>query len=142
MVATPVVSAPSKTKSGQHLKLSGAGFRAGSTVTIVFDTPRGKVVGSAVAQPNGTFKVSIVVPTAGPGKHRLQVVGTNASGQPTSLAAPVVVLAEAAAETSSTPSLVQPVLLTLSVVLPLATWLALEMLGWRHRRHDKQGPGA
>jgi len=31
------------------------------------------------------------------------------------------------------------VLLTLAVVIPFATWLTLEVLGWRHRRSGRHG---
>jgi hypothetical protein len=57
------------------------------------------------------------------------------------MAAPVIILTEHAAIATATPgpSLAGPVLLTLAVVLPLTTWLALEMMGWRGRRFDKHG---
>jgi len=137
-VATPVVSAPANARAGQRVKMSGTGFRAGTPVRIVFEAARHVVVGSTVARPDGTFKASIVVPSASAGRHRVQVVGINASGQPITLTTPVVVLASAAVLTSSAPSLDEPFLLTLSLLVPMATWLALEMAGWRRRRSDKQ----
>jgi hypothetical protein len=142
MVATPALSAPGKVEAGQQVKLSGAGFQGGSKVRIVFDTPSRVVVGSARAQADGTFKASIVVPRkAGPGTHNVQVVGTGQTGQPMSLAAPVIILADHAAIATATPSpsLAPPVLLTIAVVLPLSTWLFLEMLGWRRRLDRRSG---
>jgi hypothetical protein len=142
MVATPAVEAPAKASAGQHVKLSGAGFRAGTAVRIVFDGPRHLVVGSAVARPDGTFKAAIVVPAARPGNHVIQVVGTGSSGRPMLLTRTVAVLASQSVLTSAAGGIAQPVLLTLSVVLPLGTWLALEMFGWRKRRTGKRAPGA
>jgi hypothetical protein len=142
MVATPALSAPGKAVAGQHVKLTGAGFRAGSKVKIVFDTPKHVTVGSARARPDGTFKASIEVPRrAGAGTDHLQVVGTGQQGQPMSLAAPVIVVSEHTAIATATPgaSLAGPVLLTIAVLLPLTTWLALEMMGWRGRRYHKRG---
>ncbi|HTV11881.1 MAG TPA: hypothetical protein VME20_08455 [Acidimicrobiales bacterium] len=140
MLATPAVSAPSEVKAGAEVRVSGSGFRAGSRIKIVLDTPRRVVVGSAQAQPDGTFKTAILVPRrAAPGAHRLQVVGTDATGRATSLAAALVVLTDntvTAAEQAQLPQggLAEPVLLTIAAVLPLTTWLVLEVLGWRNRR--------
>lgn len=121
--------------------MTGVGFRAGTPVKIVFDAPRHTVVGSAVARRDGTFKALIVVPVAGPGRHKLQAVGTDASGQPTTLAAPVLVLASSAAMVEPANNVAEPVLLTISLALPLATWLTFEMLGWRRRRFGQQKTG-
>jgi hypothetical protein len=141
MVATPALSAPAKAQAGQKVKLTGAGFRAGTKVRIVLDGPRRVIVGSTLARPDGTFKASVVVPRrAGPGTARLQAVGTSQSGQPMSVAAPVIIVSEHAAIVTATPgpSLAGPVLLTVAMVLPLTTWLALEMMGWRGRRLDQR----
>jgi len=96
-------------------------------------------VASALARPDGTFSTKIVVPRrARAGAHKLQVVGTGPSGRPMTVAAAVFILTEN--EGASTPpsggGLAEPVLLTLSAAIPLATWLVLEMLGWRNRRLD------
>jgi len=141
MVATPALSAPAKAMAGQKVKLTGAGFRAGTKVRIVLDNPRRLIVGSTLARPDGTFKASIVLPRrTGPGSTRLQAVGTSQSGQPMTVAAPVFIVSEhpAIASAPPGPSLAGPVLLTVAVVLPLTTWLALEMMGWRGRRLDKR----
>jgi hypothetical protein len=135
MVALPVVSAPPKARAGQQVKLSGSGFQAGTHVKIFFDEPEGVTVATAVANPEGSFEASVVVPHADPGDHRLQVVGTAASGQRASVATPVLVLASRRAPVGThSSSITGPVMLTMAVVLPLATWLLLEMLGWRRRR--------
>ncbi|MGH9104822.1 MAG: hypothetical protein ACRDZX_03105 [Acidimicrobiales bacterium] len=122
------------------MKLSGTGFRAGSEVKIVFDDPAHVTVGSVVTKPDGTFRASVVVPRAGAGAHKLQVVGTSASGQPASLAKPVLVLASRVVgrPARSGTSLAGPVLLTVAVLFPLVTWLALEILGWRRRHFGKR----
>jgi hypothetical protein len=141
MLAIPVVSVPTKARAGEHVGLSGAGFKAGTRVKVVFD--RRVVVASTVTGPDGTFKASMTVPPAGPGKHKLQVVGTASSGEPATLAAHVVVLStKAALPVVATPSasLAPPVLLTLSIVAPLSTWLALEVLGWRRRGSTGKRP--
>jgi len=138
MTANPVVSSPGKASPGQRLKLTGTGFRAGTKVRIVFYLPR-RVVGSTVARPDGTFRTSIVVPRSRPGSHKLQVLGTAQTGQPASVAEPVMILAtDDRVAGSPSGDIDEPVMLTLSVVLPLATWLGLEILGWRTRRHSKR----
>jgi len=134
MVATPVVSAPSHAKSGEHLSLSGAGFSPNSHVKIVFEDPQRVVVGSAVTQADGKFHTSVVVPKAQPGQDKLQVVGTSSSGRPASLAEPVLLLADATRPAAHNPDLARAVLIALSIVFPLATWFLLQMFGRRHRR--------
>ncbi|HXW82448.1 MAG TPA: hypothetical protein VEJ84_23320 [Acidimicrobiales bacterium] len=128
------MSAPSKAKAGQVLPLSGQGFSPGTPVKIVFDDPKDVVVGTAVAQANGDFHTSVVVPKAQPGRDKFQVVGTSSSGRPASLATPVLVLADATHPANRNPQFPKEVLISLSIALPLATWLVLQMLGWRHRR--------
>ena len=123
------------------MRLRGEGFSPGSKVKIVFLSSRKHVVvGSTVAQPNGSFAMTLVVPRAKPGKHKLQVVGTASSGQPGSWATPVTVLTDVTSPAGDPPSLATPVLVCLSVTLPLLTWLVLDMLAWRRRRLG-QGPG-
>jgi hypothetical protein len=142
MVATPLVSAPSRAKSGQVLPLSGQGFSPGTRVKIVFDDPKDVVVGTAVAQADGEFHTSVVVPKAQPGQDKFQVVGTSSAGRPATLAAPVLVLADASHPANRNPELAKEVLISLSIALPLATWLVLQMLGWRHRRLGQPGTGS
>jgi hypothetical protein len=139
MVASPLVSAPSKAKAGQVLPLSGQGFSPGTPVKIVFDDPKDVVVGTAVAQANGEFHTSVVVPKAQPGQDKFQVVGTSSSGRPASLAAPVLVLTDATHPANRDPQLAKAVLISLSIALPLATWLVLQMLSWRNRRFGQHG---
>ncbi len=119
------------------MKLSGAGFQVGTKVKIVFEAHPRDVVAARVTGSRGTFKAAIKVPRAGSGKQKLRVVGTAASGKPASLEMPVVVLATRSITVPDGPGLAEPVLLTLSLVIPLATWLVLEMFGWRHRRLDR-----
>jgi hypothetical protein len=138
-VATPVVSAPSRAKAGETLSLSGQGFSPGSRVKIVFDDPQHVVVGSAVAQSNGNFQTSVVVPRAQPGNDKVQFVGTSSSGRPASLAAPVLVLADASRPAPRDPTLAEAVLISLSIGLPLTTWFVLQLVGWRHRRFGQPG---
>ncbi|HMK95937.1 MAG TPA: hypothetical protein VK425_00230 [Acidimicrobiales bacterium] len=141
MVATPAISTPEKVEAGAEIKLSGSGFEAGSKVRIVLDTPSRVVVGSALARGDGTFRTNIVVPRrARAGTHRIQVVGTGPSGRPMALAAHVIVVAQSTRASTTTPGggLAEPVLLTVAAALPLATWLVLEMMGWRNRRLDRR----
>jgi hypothetical protein len=134
MVARPTVSVPSRAKPGGQVKLAGAGFRAGTTVRIVFDAPDPVTVGHALAGPDGDFRASVVVPKAGPGSHKLEVVGTAASGAPAAVSAVVVLANKNYRAPARGTELTTPVLLTLAVVIPLATWVILEVLGWRRRR--------
>ncbi len=121
--------------------MSGKGFSPGSKVKIVFvGSQKHDVVGSTVAQPDGSFAMTLVVPHAKPGEHKLQVVGTSSSGQPGSWAAPVMLLTDVTRPAVQAPSLATPVLVGLSVGLPLLTWLVLDVLAWRRRRLDG-GPG-
>jgi hypothetical protein len=117
------------------VRLVGQGFSPGSKVKIVFlNSKKHVVVGSTVAQPDGSFAMTLVVPRAKPGEHKLQVVGTSSSGQPGSWAAPVMVLTDVTSPAGEAPSLATPVLVGLSLAIPLLTWLVLDMLTWRHRR--------
>ncbi len=143
IVAAPVVSAPSDARAGQMVRLVGQGFSPGSKVRIVFLSSRKHVVvGSTVAQPDGSFAMSLVVPRAKPGEHKLQVVGTSSSGQSGSWAAPVMVLADVSSPASDTPSLATPVLVGLSIAFPLLTWLVLDLLAWRNRRLGRDARSA
>lgn len=114
----------------------GQGFSPGSKVRIVFlgSQKHVVVVGSTVARRNGSFAMTLVVPRAKPGEHKLQVVGTSSSGQPGSWAAPVMVLADVTRPAVGSPSLATPVLVGLALGFPLLTWLVLDLLAWRHRR--------
>jgi hypothetical protein len=142
MVATPFVSVQSHAKVGQVVHLVGKGFSPGSKVKIVFvGSPGHVVVGSTVAQVNGNFAMTVVVPRAKPGEHKLQVVGTSSSGQPGSWAAPVMVLADATGPAGTAPSLATPVLIGISIAIPLLTWLVLDVIAWRQRRFDQGARG-
>jgi hypothetical protein len=85
--------------------------------------------------------MSLVVPRAKPGEHKLQVVGTSSSGQAGSWAAPVMVLTDVTGPVADAPSLATPVLVGLSLAFPLLTWLVLDLLAWRQRRlgHSTRG---
>jgi hypothetical protein len=135
MVARPAVSVPSRAKPGEQVRLAGSGFRAGTTVRIVFDARQPVTLAHALTDPDGDFSASVVVPKTGPGTHKVEVVGVAASGASASVSAPVLVLASKSYRAPSEGrSLAGPVLLTLAVVIPLATWLIFEVLGWRRRR--------
>lgn len=133
-----MVSAPERVAPGQHIPLSGKGFKAASEVEIVLDSPSHEVVGSTVARSDGSFKTSVTLPRADRGKDKLQVLGTSAAGKVTELNRVVLVAANKPVNASSGSGLARPVLLTLVGVIPLTTWLVLEALGWRSRR---TGPG-
>jgi hypothetical protein len=141
MVATPAVRAPSQARAGAQVHLSGTGFRAGTHVQILLDTPRPLLLGTALAGPGGDFKTSVVLPHTSPGRHNIQVTGVAALGGHLSLAAPFRLVADQVELAPPKGDLAEPVLLTLSFTLPLATWLALEVLGWRSRRSrpDRDG---
>jgi hypothetical protein len=125
------------------VRLIGEGFSPGSKVKIVFlGSQKHVVVGSTVAQLDGNFAMSLVVPRAKPGEHKLQVVGTSSSGQPGSWAAPVMVLTDVSSPATDAPSLATPVLVGLSLAFPLLTWLVLDLLAWRHRRLGREPRGA
>jgi hypothetical protein len=125
------------------VRLVGEGFSPGSKLKIVFlGSHKHVVVGSTVAQLDGSFAMSLIVPRAKPGEHRLQVVGTSSSGQPGSWAAPVMVLADVTRPAPGGPSLATPVLVGLSIAFPLMTWLVLDLLAWRHRRLGRDARGA
>jgi hypothetical protein len=130
-----VVSVPTHAKAGQRVALSGAGFSPDSQVSIVFEGPSRVVVGSAVIGSDGKFQTSVVVPRAHPGQDKLQVVGTSSSGNVTSLAEPVMLLADATKPAGDGDRHVaEAVLITLSIAIPVITWFVLQLLGWRNRK--------
>ena len=137
-----VVTAPSKAVAGQVVRLSGKGFSPGTTVKIVFDSdsPKHEVVGSAVTQADGQFHASVVVPHTRPGRHVLQVEGTSNSGRHTSWAGRVVVLSDLTRALPRGSSLATPVLLAMSIGLPIVTWLVLQV-PWARRRKFVTQPG-
>lgn len=142
LVAAPVISAPTKLRAGQLVRLSGAGFRPKSRVRIVFEASRRTVVGSAVIRDDGGFDASVVVPRATPGQHNFQIVGKAPSGQTMTWVEPVTVLADRPIAEVTGPDLTAPLLLGLAVGFPLATWLVLEMLALRQRRTAGRAGGA
>jgi hypothetical protein len=87
-----------------------------------------------VARADGSFKASVAVPATRHGKDRIEVVGTSASGKTAKLAKVVLIVANQGEADTSGSALAKPVLLTLAVVIPFATWLGFELLSWRNRR--------
>lgn len=138
----PIVTAPAKAVAGQLVHLSGTGFSPGTQVKIVLDEPHKVVVASAVAQADGQFHASVKLPQAGTGRHTLQVEGTSTSGRRAVLATRVVVLSHLGEEVAAGPGLATPVLLSISIGLPIATWVVLQLPVWRRRPGGGQtGPG-
>lgn len=113
------------------------GSRLKARVKIVFEAPKREVVGSAVIRGDGGFDASVVVPAyATPGQHKVQVVGRAPSGQTMTWVEPVTVLAASpiVAVSADGSDLAPPVLLTLALTFPVATWMVLELLALRQRR--------
>ena len=68
----------SSTQAGANFMLFGAGFKLGA-VSVRLDTANGLVVGSAVAQGNGTFCQKLAgVPVSQAGNHKLIAVQNGA----------------------------------------------------------------
>jgi hypothetical protein len=68
-------------------------------------------------------------------------VGTSSSGSVTSLAEPVLLLADATKPAvNSDRHVAEAVLITLSIAIPVITWFALQLLGWRHRKLTGRKP--
>ena len=120
----PLVEAPDKAVAGEKLQLSGSGFKASSKVEIVLDPDKPTVVRSVVTRADGSFRASVAVPARRHGKDRIQVVGTSASGKAAKLAKVVLIVANQGGTETDGSALAKPVLLTLAVVIPFATWLA------------------
>ncbi|HET9060777.1 MAG TPA: hypothetical protein VFN61_12715 [Acidimicrobiales bacterium] len=135
--SSPVVSAPSQTVAGQRVVLVGSGFKAGSSVELVLETARPVKLANVKADQRGAFRAAVVMPSAKPGAHRIKVVGISLSGSRLALAASVSYGAGPGYLAADDSALASPALLTLSVVVPLATWLALEITGWRRRRTER-----
>lgn len=72
---SPLSVSTSAPHPGQAIQVSGTGFHAGSTVTLVLHSPAVKV-GTAKVAKNGTFTTSISIPKdLAPGRHLLYVDG-------------------------------------------------------------------
>lgn len=109
----------------------------------MFDDPKKVVVGSAVIGADGKFRTSVVLPHAQPGHDKLQVVAKSPSGGTTSLAAPVMVLADVSRPVGTgngNRDVTETVLITVSIAIPLLTWLVLQMLASRKRRLGGRNP--
>jgi hypothetical protein len=70
----------SSIRPGQSVELTASGFEPSSPVTVTLRSePR--VLGTANAAADGTFRLSVDIPSdAEPGAHRLEVSGTGADG--------------------------------------------------------------
>jgi hypothetical protein len=93
-----VALSTSTLKSSETLRVTGNGYLPGSTVTIeLHSTPIN--LGTATAQNDGTFTFSTNLPQGVIGEHHIVVLGTNATNQPVTTAAPITISTPAATVT-------------------------------------------
>ena len=121
--AAPAPAGPDVVHRGDRVVLLGGGFAPGATVTVSWhSTPRR--LGTVVADGTGAVTTVAVVPAAATdGQHRFVLTGAAADGSTMQLSTPVEVVG--AARPGTDPR--TPVLLAISLVLPLATWLVLSV---------------
>lgn len=126
-----------KVARGGTVWVAGGGFAPGSTITLTFhSTP--SPLGSATAGPDGRFSKTVAVPGhAAPGRHEIVASGTSPAGTATELTATVMVTAPAHHRTSAFTTLF---LLGLALLIPVATFLAMEASGAWRRRREPNGP--
>jgi hypothetical protein len=74
--ATPSISlSPTSAPVGRSVTVSGGGFAAGETVDVTFDSAQGQAIGSATASGTGNFNVSVTIPAAKGGTHKIYAHG-------------------------------------------------------------------
>lgn len=79
-------------RPGESLSVSGAGYRANSTVSLEFRSAPSSL-GSAQAGAGGAFSTSVTIPAdATPGAHTIAATGVDASGAARELTGTVTVL--------------------------------------------------
>ena len=120
--------------TGSLVTVLGSGFKPGAMVTITFHS-RPYTIGRTRAGPNGTFSATVTVPlNASPGHHHLEASGMGPHGRLTVLLTPLMVLASLTQPASGTPRTTTIVMVSISVLLPIATWLVLGAWSRRRRR--------
>jgi hypothetical protein len=118
---------------GDLVILRGAGFAAGSAVTISFRS-RPVDVGKAVANRLGVFTATVAVPnSASDGVHRFEASGRGLTGPVSELIATVkIVGVPGSDQTSSTQQ--RLVLTAVALLIPGLTWMTLVVTGRVRRR--------
>lgn len=116
---------------GDLVTLTGAGFRPGSSITILFHSTL-TFVGRATAGTDGQFSATVPVPeSASGGLHHFEATGRTSSGQDAEL----VTAVEIVGVPSASPTALQTgVLVALALLLPAGTWGVLAAAGWWRRR--------
>lgn len=114
---------------GARVVITGSGFQPGSTVIITFHSATPQIVGRATVDSSGRVTATVTVPrTAVAGSHDFVMSGASPSGAPTSQDTAVLVsLAHPPAGTSAQ----TPVLVAISVALPVGTWVVTGLRGRR-----------
>jgi len=135
--SVPAASAPLPTGQGtalsvgQQVTLTGSGYLPGSTVTlVVYSTPT--VLGTAVADANGSFTAQVTLPATLAGSHHsLVAAGVDGDGNPRNLRTDVTVAGAAAASSAAVaPASAGSLAYTgFSVAGPLVGALAALLLG-------------
>jgi hypothetical protein len=132
-IAGPAAPTVQTVHGGSLVTLLGSGFRPASSITITFHS-KPYTVGRVTADASGSFAATVTVPTdASPGSHHLVATGMSPSGRLTSLVTPIRVVALPAVGGHGTPRETTLIMVTIAIVIPIATWIALAV---RSRRRQ------
>jgi hypothetical protein len=132
-----ITTSQTKLQRGSSVHVNGAGFEAGTIVTLTFHSSPSNL-GTAHTDPGGGFHAEVAVPrNATSGPHTIEATGVEANGQTVAASATIYVSAP-----SNTSTATKAFLIGLAILVPVATYLAMMLnSALRSRRNPLTGPG-
>jgi hypothetical protein len=142
MTASPVPAtlraASPRVKRGQTVRVMGSGFQPGALVSLSMHS-QPIVLGTTHADAAGRFDARVLVPSdVALGHHHLEASGRLADGSERTLAIPVQVLAVG----SGRPVWETLSMVALALLIPLVTWIVMDVRSRRRHRAAARSPGA
>ncbi|HET6873212.1 MAG TPA: hypothetical protein VFH70_00440, partial [Acidimicrobiales bacterium] len=133
-----ITTSQTKLQRGTSVHVNGAGFEAGTIVTLTFHSSPTNL-GTAHTDPGGGFQAEVAVPrNATPGPHTIEATGVEPNGQTVAARAAVYVSAP-----SNTSTATKAFLIGLAILVPVATYLAMMLnSALRNRRNAATAPGS
>jgi hypothetical protein len=133
-VAVPpaaIRTGPSHVHQGETVTVTGSGFAPGTPVSLSFHS-HAVPLGTVRADSAGEFRARVTVPAdAAVGAHHVDAVGRLAGGSLQVLATPLEVMYESPTQRPLWETLS---MVALALLIPLATWVILDLRSRRRRR--------